>query len=174
MKFSRFVGIAILCVLTATASAQAVTSLQITEPAISYSNPAGTKYQQKTFWFPGGICSIVRTHMMPDLMTVATTMPEHLKASTVNMCIEKLSEIKFEDKFSELGSIPIDTLKDARTSNMTCTIVGQVQTPMLYQIRFSAFELTGKDREIEDCMTRAVNSSEKAPPRFLPGKALSL
>lgn len=174
MKFSRFAGIAILCVLTATASAQAVTSLQITEPAISYSNPAGTKYQQKTFWFPGGICSVLRTHSMPDLMTVVTTMPEHLKSSTVNMCISKLSDIKFENRFPELEVVSVDTLRDARTGNMTCAVIGQAQTPMMYQIRFSDFALTGKDQEIEECITKAVNSPEKAPLRHLPNRGVSL
>lgn len=155
-----------------TTSAQ--TDVSISNQSVTSYNPAAPKYQQKTFWFPGGICSVLRTHSMPDLMTVVTTMPEHLKSSTVNMCISKLSDIKFENRFPELEVVSVDTLRDARTGNMTCAVIGQAQTPMMYQIRFSDFALTGKDQEIEECITKAVNSPEKAPLRHLPNREVSL
>ena len=142
-------------------------------PTATYGSAMVPNHQKKTFWFPGGICYIVRTDMSPDMMTLVTSMPEHLKISTVKMCISELDKIGFENKFQIVTGGPTETLKEARTSNLSCAIVGQVQTPLIYQIRFSNFSLTGKDREIQECMSKALIAVEKAPP-LPPYKTASL
>ena len=142
-------------------------------PAVTYGSAMTPSHQQKTFWFPGGICYIVRTSMSPDMMTLVTSMPEHLKTSTVEMCIGELDKLSFENKLQTITGALVETLKEARTSNLSCAIVGQIQTPLIYQIRFSSFSLTGKDREIGECMSKALIAVEKAPP-LSPYKTASL
>lgn len=122
------------------------------------------KYQRKSFWLPGGICQIFRTRTNADVVTFITTVPEHLKASTVELCLGELAKVNFEEEYPDSNSILVDSLKEARTENLACAIVSPTQEPRFYQIKFSAFALTGKDREIQNCISQAMKSPDKIPP----------
>lgn len=163
---SRFALTAALVFFASMASAQVIVGGGRNSPPVitTYSKTAKPNHQHKVYWFPGGVCSVYRTIMSPDMVTVVTTMPEHLNTGTVEMCLTELAKVPFKEYSSRIETAPVNSLKEARTSNMSCAIVGQFQTPMIYQIRFSSFALTGKDKEIRDCMSRAESTSDKVLP----------
>ncbi len=119
--------------------------------------------EQKTSWFTGGMCYIQRSVQSPELMTFITTVGEYMNASAIRSCISMAQKQPWR-KVVIPPILPADTLREARTQNMACVIVGVVNTPLMYQVRFTSLDLTGEDREIADCMNLAGGSRDRALP----------
>lgn len=163
LRFAGIVGLALLVLLALSCS-------KASAQVITYGPPATAQkglVRQKTHWFPGGLCYIERFVRLPEMVTFATTTPEHLRIENIKSCIAEAKKLRWQDVGTFVPVPTYDSLREARTSGMACMIASTLNTPQVYQVRFSALILTGKDAELRECMARAGDSSDKAkyPPQ---------
>lgn len=116
--------------------------------------------KMKIHRFPGGICYLQRKNFEPDFVTFNTTTLGFMAIGNIQKCIALMLKNKWE-VVREETTTAIDVLFEARTENMFCLQVGQIQKPMLFQIRFSNLVVTGKQDEIIECLAKATLSKNK-------------
>jgi len=153
-----------IATLAGTAHAQIITS----SPTVSYSSPQLQMGELKSAWFPGGSCYIERTPHTPEMVTFTTTVVEHMTASMIRSCVSQARKRPWKKVAPTIPSV--DTMREARTDNMACVIAGVVNTPLIYQVRFTSLDFTGEDREINDCMRMALESKDRVPPPIPMGR----
>lgn len=122
--------------------------------------------KMKEYRFPGGLCYEQRTAGMPDMFTYMTMVPELASSPfKIESCLKNLAKEKWSIMQLDPASA-VNTLREARTKNMTCTEVGVVQMPLMFVIRFSNYELTGKSDELEQCLLDMHNAKEQVSAGF--------
>lgn len=132
-------------------------------------NPAAraAAYQEKVFWFAGGVCYAQRRTHSPEFVTYVTTRPESMTIAALESCLIGLKKAGWQ-KFKQepVTTVMVESLRHARTEHMTCSIAGQVDTPFTYQVRFSSLSFTRKGEELGECMSKAAEAEDvtKHPP----------
>lgn len=120
--------------------------------------------EMKSYHSPGFACFLSRQLYQPDLTTFVTAHPEMMTEGHIKHCVSLLRKQKWKlIKQPSISMIPVDALKEFRSSNMACTHVAMSQFPMLYQVVFTDFYLTGKGAELVDCMSSAAQAPNRVP-----------
>lgn len=129
--------------------------------------------QVRVHRFPGGTCYSQRRLFEPDTTTYVTTLPELLQGKNVEACVNILKKKKWIATQQEPQN-SVNTMREARTQNMVCTRWGTFRTQIFYQVRFSEYDLTGKGKEVEKCISLAVTGKDLAEresdTKFRPAK----
>lgn len=127
----------------------------------------------KSHHFPGGICYVTRSHLEPDMVTYITAYPEYMNTAKIEICLNRAKKTKWESV--KIGAASeVNTLREARTNNMTCTQFGIIQAPIMFQVKFSEYTKTGKADELEQCVHDMLKSkdlvieSQRPPHQFVP------
>lgn len=170
LNFLAVVGLSVLALIVLSCSKA---NAQV--PTYGHSLPKNL-HQQKTYWFPGGVCYIQRSTYSPEMVTFATTLPDRLTLASVRACMLEAQKLRWQETVPFVPVLVYDSLREARTTNMACMISSSLNTPTTYQVRFAAVSLIGKAKELEECMTRTSHSPDKAklppqpaqPPMFHP------
>lgn len=168
-----------LSILAAATNAQVLNEPPV--PKVPYSVPSYTTpapppaitFLQKDFWMEGVYCSAKREVGMPDLTIFVGSSLEHMSSPFVEACIRGLRKEAWK-KVTVVGyeRVPLyaESLREARTKAMFCTIKTPPQRPTIYEVRFTSFIFTGKDRELRECMDTAAEAPDQVPPPapFMP------
>lgn len=117
--------------------------------------------ERRVYRYSGGICYTLREGTLPDITTFVTTFEYHLRFEVIDMCLKGLEKAEFEPVIISNRELFLDFQFEGRTNNLTCTVVGIVQYPTLYQVRFSNRYLTGGNSEIDECTSKAYASENK-------------
>jgi hypothetical protein len=115
----------------------------------------------KNYRHAGVICYETQYSNQPNMVTFVTVRPELMNEQIIISCLKEMKKTKWKLVESSPPTV-VDTFREARTSNMACSHIGQSQLPMIYQVIFSDYELTGKQAELVECMSEAANAPNKA------------
>lgn len=131
--------------------------------------PPSITFQMKNFWMEGAQCDVRREIGKPDIIRFNTTSPAQMSQPFIEACARGLQKAKWE-KVTAIGyamtPLIVESLREARTASMMCIIMAERQSPTVYEVRFSSFLFTGKDRELKDCLDAAEKAEDKAYPRI--------
>jgi hypothetical protein len=104
----------------------------------------------------------------PDMITVITSKLDQINSERIQTCLHAFKNIKAElIPLDPVGVV--DSLREARTQNMSCTVVGQIQTPLLYQVRFTNFSAETDSDELATCISLALQARNKVIHTQPPG-----
>jgi hypothetical protein len=167
-----------LAVLAATSGAQQSggslpTGSPYTTPSYTATTPPAITFSQKDFWMEGAYCSVQRVMGRPDMVRFVSSSPEQMSAPFIEACLRGLKAAKWQQvTMTSVERLPhvIESLRLARTGAMACMITAEPYMPILYEVRFSSFIFTGKDRELKECLGAASEAEDKIipPPQYEP------
>ncbi len=130
--------------------------------------------QTKTYRIPGAMCFASRHPFKPDMVTYVTTLPEFMTEGHITDCLAHMKKEKWNVVRLSATSEMVETLREARTQNMACAHIGLYQMPMLHQVVFADFALTGKGPELVECMSLSADAPNKVPTQPSAARATSL
>lgn len=122
----------------------------------------GQEMEVREVRMPGITCSLKRVPLEPDKYTIVAQMKEHLTEQVIEKCLGQMKKAK-PSFFFETPQLAMLSFRVHHTNNTVCTKERPYTSPQRYSVAFYEFRLTGKGKEIDECLAGVEEAPERAP-----------